>query len=150
MPVNWTRTKLADIATILGGGTPRRADAAYFCVVLPWVTPTDLAPIGKIVTLGAVAGEGVQTGGNDDRWVFDVEAVLDTDPEDVIRTHEGAWIVSADVTRSGTQTPATPDGDLRWLFKKTTGVSRFEREYDTKDAALGCKDGWFGRDGMDD
>jgi hypothetical protein len=70
---------------------------------------------GPRITLGAVAGEGVQTGGNDDRWVFDVEAVLDADPEDVIRTHEGEWIVSADVTRSGTQTPATPDGDLRWL-----------------------------------
>jgi len=70
---------------------------------------------GPRITLGAVAGEGVQTGGNDDRWVFDVEAVLDADPEDVIRTHEGAWIVSADVTRSGTQTPATPDGDLRYV-----------------------------------
>ena len=67
------------------------------------------------ITLGAVAGESVQTGGDDGPWVYDVEAVLDADPEDVIRTHEGRWIVSADVTRSGTQTPATPDGDLRWL-----------------------------------
>lgn len=67
------------------------------------------------ITLGAVAGESVQTGGDDGPWVYDVEAVLDADPEDVIRTHEGRWIVSADVTRLGTQTQATPDGDLRYL-----------------------------------
>lgn len=55
MPVNWTTTKLADIATILGGGTPSRAEPSYFGGDLPWVTPTDLAPIGKIVALGDVA-----------------------------------------------------------------------------------------------
>lgn len=55
MPVNWTTTKLADIATIQGGGTPSRAEPAYFGGDLPWVTPTDLAPIGKIVALGNVA-----------------------------------------------------------------------------------------------
>ncbi|MQB19016.1 hypothetical protein DXT90_00045 [Agrobacterium tumefaciens] len=54
MPVNKT-TKLADIATIQGGGTPSRAEASYFGGDLPWVTPTDLAPIGKIVPLGSVA-----------------------------------------------------------------------------------------------
>jgi hypothetical protein len=70
---------------------------------------------GIRITLGAVAGEGVQTGGRDARWVYDVEAVLDADAEDVIRTHEGEWVVSADTTRSGTQTPASPDGDLRYL-----------------------------------
>ena len=55
MPVNWTTTKMADIATILGGGTPSRAEPSYFGGDLPWVTPTDLAPIGKIVELGHVA-----------------------------------------------------------------------------------------------
>lgn len=55
MPVNWTTTKLANIATIRGGGTPSRAEPTYFGGELPWVTPTDLAPIGKIVALGNVA-----------------------------------------------------------------------------------------------
>jgi len=55
MPANWTTTKLVDIATILGGGTPSRAEPSYFGGDLPWVTPTDLAPIGKIVALGDVA-----------------------------------------------------------------------------------------------
>lgn len=55
MPVNWTTTKLADIATIQGGGTPHRANPAYFGGDLPWVTPTDLAPIGRIVALSNVA-----------------------------------------------------------------------------------------------
>lgn len=62
MPINWTTTKLADIATILGGGTPSRAEPSYFGGDLPWVTPTDLAPIGKIVGLGNVA-ESLTTAG---------------------------------------------------------------------------------------
>lgn len=70
---------------------------------------------GVRITLGAVAGETVQTGARDQRWVYDVEAVLDADPEDVIRTHEGAWIVSADVTRDGTQATPSPDTDLRYV-----------------------------------
>jgi type I restriction enzyme, S subunit len=55
VPANWTMTRLADIADIQGGGTPSRAEPAYFGGELPWVTPTDLAPIGRIGTLGGVA-----------------------------------------------------------------------------------------------
>jgi len=62
MPLNWTAAKLADIATIQGGGTPSRAEPSYFGGELPWVTPTDLAPIGKIATLGDVAESLTVTG----------------------------------------------------------------------------------------
>ena len=55
MAKNWTRMRLADIAAIQGGGTPSRAEPSYFGGELPWVTPSDLAPIGKITQLGAVA-----------------------------------------------------------------------------------------------
>lgn len=55
MPVNWTKTKLADLATIQGGGTPSRVEPSYFGGDLPWVTPTDLAPIGNIDVLGHVS-----------------------------------------------------------------------------------------------
>lgn len=62
MPVSWTTTKLADIAVIQGGGTPSRAEPSYFGGDLPWVTPTDLAPIGKIIALGDVAESLTSTG----------------------------------------------------------------------------------------
>lgn len=55
MPVNWTTRKLADIATIQGGGTPSRARPDYFGGDLPWVTPSDLPPTGEISELGNVA-----------------------------------------------------------------------------------------------
>ncbi|MBU5637504.1 restriction endonuclease subunit S [Geomonas sp. Red69] len=55
MPSNWTVVKLADIAMIQGGGTPSRTEPAYFGGELPWVTPTDLEPIGNITLLDAVA-----------------------------------------------------------------------------------------------
>jgi type I restriction enzyme S subunit len=45
---------LADIATINGGGTPSRAEPAYFGGKLPWVTPSDLGPIGRVTPLGPV------------------------------------------------------------------------------------------------
>ncbi len=77
MPVNWTTTKLADIATILGGGTPSRAEPSYFGGDLPWVTPTDLAPIGKIVALGDVAESLTSTGlQNSSAKLIPAESVL--------------------------------------------------------------------------
>lgn len=51
----WTRMKLADIATIQGGGTPSRSEPSFFGGDLPWVTPSDLAPIGEVTMLGEVA-----------------------------------------------------------------------------------------------
>ena len=62
MLANWTITKLADIATIQGGGTPSRSQPKYFGGALPWVTPSDLAPIGKITLLGNVAELLTNTG----------------------------------------------------------------------------------------
>lgn len=55
MPAGWTTRKLADIATIQGGGTPRRSESRYFGGEVPWVTPTDLGPTGKVEPLGQVA-----------------------------------------------------------------------------------------------
>lgn len=58
----WTRIKLADIATIQGGGTPSRSQPSFFGGELPWVTPSDLAPIGEVTTLGEVAESLTQEG----------------------------------------------------------------------------------------
>lgn len=62
MPAIWNTLKLGDVATIQGGGTPSRADSAYFGGELPWVTPSDLPPIGKIASLGAVGGALTKAG----------------------------------------------------------------------------------------
>lgn len=58
----WTRTKLDDIATIRGGGTPSRSEPSFFGGDVPWVTPSDLAPIGEVTMLGEVAESLTQEG----------------------------------------------------------------------------------------
>jgi hypothetical protein len=70
---------------------------------------------GIQLTLGAEAGDGVQTAGRDARWVYAIKAALTADPEDTLRTHAGAWVVSADPARTGTQLSTTPAGDARWV-----------------------------------
>jgi type I restriction enzyme, S subunit len=42
----WVQYALKDVARIEGGGTPSRSEPAYFGGSIPWVTPTDLKPIG--------------------------------------------------------------------------------------------------------
>ena len=59
---HWTKTTLGTIADILGGGTPTRANAAYFGDFIDWVTPTDLPKIGEIRLLDRVA-EGLSEEG---------------------------------------------------------------------------------------
>lgn len=49
---SWTEYRLDEIADIQGGGTPSRNVTEYFGGSIPWVTPTDLPPIGQIATLG--------------------------------------------------------------------------------------------------
>ena len=44
--------RLCDVASMEGGGTPSRAVASYFGGAIPWVTPSDLNPIGYVTSLG--------------------------------------------------------------------------------------------------
>ncbi|MBF0185551.1 MAG: restriction endonuclease subunit S [Magnetococcales bacterium] len=53
-PAAWKNYRLDEIALIQGGGTPERSEPTFFNGGIPWVTPTDLAPIGQISKLGAV------------------------------------------------------------------------------------------------
>ena len=46
---------LDDVAVLVGGGTPSRSKQEYFGGNVPWVTPTDLPPIGTVRLLGAIA-----------------------------------------------------------------------------------------------
>ena len=47
LPDTWVWAKLGKIATIVGGGTPRRDTPEYYeNGTIPWVTPTDINPNG--------------------------------------------------------------------------------------------------------
>ncbi len=39
---------LAEVCTIVGGGTPRRSNAAYFDGAIPWATPTDVTSLDSL------------------------------------------------------------------------------------------------------
>lgn len=39
----WPAVRIRDFATIVGGGTPRRSNAAFFGGDVPWITPKDLS-----------------------------------------------------------------------------------------------------------
>lgn len=42
-PIGWRSTTLGDLASVIGGGTPSRAEARYWQdATIPWATPTDL------------------------------------------------------------------------------------------------------------
>ncbi len=42
------RVPLAEVCTIVGGGTPRRSIAAYFNGTIPWATPTDVTVLDTL------------------------------------------------------------------------------------------------------
>ena len=44
----YTEVALAEVCTIVGGGTPRRSHAAYFDGVIPWATPTDVTALDSL------------------------------------------------------------------------------------------------------
>ncbi len=43
-----TKVPLAEVCTIVGGGTPRRSNAAYFNGTIPWATPTDVTGLDSL------------------------------------------------------------------------------------------------------
>ncbi len=46
----WTMVPLAEAAEIRGGATPLRGNAEYWNGDIPWLTPTDLPPVGAGIT----------------------------------------------------------------------------------------------------
>ena len=53
---------LEDVAALVGGGTPSRTKSEYFGGDVPWVTPTDLPPIGTVRFLGPVSENLTEAG----------------------------------------------------------------------------------------
>lgn len=63
--MSWERVALEDIAKIVGGSTPRRDNPVFWNGDIPWLTPTDLPPLGSGVasitdTDGHITAEGLQ------------------------------------------------------------------------------------------
>lgn len=50
VPAGWMAMTLADAATVVGGGTPRRSQQAFWNGDVPWATPTDVTGLsGRII-----------------------------------------------------------------------------------------------------
>ena len=44
----YTQVPLAEVCTIVGGGTPRRSNPTYFGGAIPWATPTDVTALDSL------------------------------------------------------------------------------------------------------
>ena len=44
-PMGWKIARIGDVCTVIGGGTPRRNNEAYFGGEIPWATPTDVTAL---------------------------------------------------------------------------------------------------------
>ena len=50
IPDGWRELLLSDLATIVGGGTPRRDQQTYWGGAVPWATPTDVTGLrGRVI-----------------------------------------------------------------------------------------------------
>ena len=47
-PMEWRGAPLGEVCAIVGGGTPRRSNAAYFGGPVPWATPTDVTALADL------------------------------------------------------------------------------------------------------
>ena len=48
-PIAWDIARLGEVCTIIGGGTPRRTNTAYFGGSIPWATPTDVTALNGLL-----------------------------------------------------------------------------------------------------
>lgn len=63
--MTWKMRALGEVARILGGSTPRRGHAEYWNGEIPWVTPTDLPPIGHSLVVVSQTSERITQVGLD-------------------------------------------------------------------------------------
>ena len=62
-PMGWEVAALGDVCAIVGGGTPRRNNPAYFGGAIPWATPTDVTSLKSLtieVTKETLTEAGLQ------------------------------------------------------------------------------------------
>jgi len=66
IPRHWRWAKMGDVATVVGGGTPRTDRPDYFGGEIPWITPADLSKyIEKTISRGArnISRAGLENSG---------------------------------------------------------------------------------------
>ena len=66
IPQSWRWSRMGDVATVIGGSTPRTDRAEYFGGDIPWITPADLSKYNaKTITRGArnITKEGLENSG---------------------------------------------------------------------------------------
>ena len=66
IPKGWRWARIGDVATIVGGGTPRTEREEYFGGDVPWITPADLSGYkDKMISRGArnISKEGLANSG---------------------------------------------------------------------------------------
>lgn len=49
LPAGWVWTTLGEVAELIGGGTPKRANPEYFTGDIVWLTPTEIPKVGVTV-----------------------------------------------------------------------------------------------------
>lgn len=55
-PEDWMAMTLADVAAVVGGGTPKRSEPTFWNGAVPWATPTDLTRLrGRIISKTAAS-----------------------------------------------------------------------------------------------
>ena len=62
-PMRWPCSLLGEVCDIVGGGTPRRNNQAYFGGPIPWATPTDVTALSDIFiekTAETITEKGLQ------------------------------------------------------------------------------------------
>ena len=66
IPINWRWSRMGDVATIIGGSTPRSDRPEYFGGDIPWITPADLFNYeAKTISRGArgITQQGFENSG---------------------------------------------------------------------------------------
>lgn len=70
LPASWAWTKLGEVATVVGGGTPSTSDPNNFGGNIPWITPADMSThVGKYISSGSrfISEKGLNDSGA--RWL---------------------------------------------------------------------------------
>jgi type I restriction enzyme S subunit len=66
IPLNWRWARMGEVATIIGGSTPRTDRPEYFGGDIPWITPADLSKYeAKTISRGArnITKDGLENSG---------------------------------------------------------------------------------------
>lgn len=140
-PTGWSRTRLGDVAEVVGGSTPSRAKAEYWGGNIPWVAPSELTDLdGRYLDCSreSISEQGRKAAG---LRILPPGSVLLTS-----RATVGATAINkvAVTTNQGFQSLVpNPETDGLWLYY---GVSALRRELERRSAGSTFRE--ISRDGV--